>query len=303
MLGQMLVRRGVEGDVGRPAPQLDGHDRLAEVAHVLDRDDDLDLQRLADAGVDDRDRARLAGRGVAAEEAGDLLERALRGRQPDALGRAGGDLLEPLERQRQVGAALGRGEGVDLVDDDRLDAGQRLGRRRREHQVEALGRGDEQVGRPADQLLAVPRRGVAGAHRHLGRRRPPRRAARRRGRCRPAGRAGSSRRRTPAPAAARCRGPGCGGSARPAAASVTSAVDRGEERGERLAAAGRRADQRVLAGGDRRPALHLGRRRLRERRAEPGPHGGRERLEHRVIRDGVEASEGVSRRTRARLCR
>ena len=32
---------------------------------------------------------------------------------------------------------------------------------------------------------------------------------------------------------------------------------------------------------DRRPALDLGRRRLGERRGEPGPHGGRERLEHR----------------------
>ena len=39
-----------------------------------------------------------------------------------------GDLLEPFERQRQVGAALGGGQGVDLVDDDGLDADERLAR-------------------------------------------------------------------------------------------------------------------------------------------------------------------------------
>ena len=33
------------------------------------------------------------------------------------------ELLEPLEGEGQVGAALGGGEGVDLVDDDGLDAG------------------------------------------------------------------------------------------------------------------------------------------------------------------------------------
>ena len=42
------------------------------------------------------------------QEAADLLERALRRRQPDALRPAGPLVLEPLERQREVGAALGR---------------------------------------------------------------------------------------------------------------------------------------------------------------------------------------------------
>ena len=46
-------------------------------------------------------------------------------------------------------------------------------------------------------------------------------------------------------------------------------VDAPEERGERLARAGRRADQRVLAGGDRRPRLRLRRGRLGERAGEP----------------------------------
>ena len=82
---------------------------------------------LRDAGVDDRHLAGHPGRRPAAEEAGDLGERPLRGRQPDALRRLVRDLLQPLERHREVGAALGGGEGVDLVDDDRLDVDERLG--------------------------------------------------------------------------------------------------------------------------------------------------------------------------------
>ena len=35
-------------------------------------------------------------------------------------------LVEPLEGDREVGAALGAGHGVHLVDDHRLDAAQRL---------------------------------------------------------------------------------------------------------------------------------------------------------------------------------
>ena len=66
-----------------------------------------------------------------------------------------------------------------------------------------------------------------------------------------------------------------------------------EERGEGLAAPGRGADQGVLAR-EMAATPDLRRRRLRERHAEPSPHGGRERHEHRVIHDGVEASEGVS---------
>ena len=45
--------------------------------------------------------------GVAAEEARDLVERALRGREADALRRLRRDRVEPLEREREVRAALG----------------------------------------------------------------------------------------------------------------------------------------------------------------------------------------------------
>ena len=88
--------------------------------HVVDRDDDLEVERLAGAGVDDGD---VAIRADAAEEPGDRLERALRGRQADPLHRPGAgsvgraERLEPFEAEGEVGAALGPGDRVDLVDD------------------------------------------------------------------------------------------------------------------------------------------------------------------------------------------
>ena len=56
---------------------------LAGRGHVLDRDDDLELERLASAGIDDR---HVAAGPDAAEEAGDRLERALGRAQADPLG-------------------------------------------------------------------------------------------------------------------------------------------------------------------------------------------------------------------------
>src|SRR5205085_2987720 len=51
-------------------------------------------------------------------------------------------------------------------------------------------------------------------------------------------------------------------------------VEAPEERGERLSRAGRREDQRVVAGGDRRPALFLGGGRRLESGSEPLADGG-----------------------------
>ena len=141
----------------------DGLRVRAGLGHVVDRDDHLDVELLLRARVDDRHgpRARF---GLAAEEPRDLVERALRGRQSDALRRRVGDRVEPLERERQVRAALGGRERVDLVDDHGLDAAQDLPRLRREHQVERLGRGDEDVGRRPRDVLAFLGGRVAGAH-------------------------------------------------------------------------------------------------------------------------------------------
>ena len=75
----------------------------------------------------------------------------------------GEQLVEPLERQREVGAALGPGDGVHLVDDHGLDAAQRLAGLRGQHQEERLGRRDEDVGRRGREPAALVGRRVAGA--------------------------------------------------------------------------------------------------------------------------------------------
>ena len=116
-----------------------------------------------------------------------------------AADRAPVELRDALERQREVRAALGRRERVDLVDDHRLDAAQRLALRRAEHQVERLGRRDEDLGGIARLLAPLARGRVAGAHvdarhAHRQRRASPPRGARRR-----AARAGCARCRRPAP--------------------------------------------------------------------------------------------------------
>ena len=131
-------------------------------------------------------------------------------------------VVEALEREGQVAAPLGGGQRVDLVDDHGLDALQRLARRRGEHEVERLGRGDEDVGRVPHEAAALVGRGVAGAHADRRLRARSCRAARPRGGCPGAGCAGSSRRRRRAPAAARRRGGGCGAFARSGAGRVTS---------------------------------------------------------------------------------
>ncbi len=71
-----------------------------------------------------------------------------------------------LQAEHQVGAALGGGHRVDLVDDHGVDVDQGAAHLAGEHQVEALGGGDQQIHRAAGKSLAVARAGIAGAHRH-----------------------------------------------------------------------------------------------------------------------------------------
>ena len=93
-----------------------------------------------------------------------LLDRPLRRREADARGPRFDDVVEAGEGEGEVAAALVAGEGVDLVDDDGAHAAQGLAAaRRREHEVERLRRRDENVGRRADEGLAVLRRRVASA--------------------------------------------------------------------------------------------------------------------------------------------
>ena len=73
--------------------------------------------------------------------------------------------LQPLERQRQVRAALVGRDGVDLVDDHRPHVAQRApARLRRQQDEQRFGRGDQHVRRAAGRCAPLARRRVAGAH-------------------------------------------------------------------------------------------------------------------------------------------
>ena len=168
-----------------------------------------------------------------------------------------------------MGTALGAGHGVDLVDDDVFDRLQDLPRARRQHEVQRLGRGDEDVGRVADDVPTV-----AGGRVTRARGRPQRRQRR----AGPLRLEGDARKRRPqvavdvvgqrlqrrhvehaAPLLLRRR---FGVREQP--------VDHPEEGGQRLARTGGRQDQRVLALADGFPTLFLGGRRLGEGALEPG---------------------------------
>ena len=74
-----------------------------------------------------------------------VADRPMRCSRPAALRH---QVAEPLEAEGEVGAPLVPGQGVDLVDDDRVDAAEHgPGRGRGEEQVERLGGGDQEVGR------------------------------------------------------------------------------------------------------------------------------------------------------------
>src|SRR5688572_16432632 len=118
-------------------------------------------------GVDDLHRTRTI-RVETHEEARDLVERPLRGREPDALQRTPGQLFETFEREREVRAALRRDHGVDLVDDHGLDVAKALARRARQHEVQRLWRRDEDVRRCLREARAVLRRRIAGPDRDAG---------------------------------------------------------------------------------------------------------------------------------------
>ncbi len=255
-LGEQL---GVDRRPDRPARRLAagrevqvGAGRLIGLDHRLDRHVDLEVQRLADAGVDDPRRAPRPH-----HEAPDLLQRVLRGAEPDALWFVVAELGQALERQCQVRAALGRRDRVDLVDDHRLDPAEHLARLRGEDQVQRLGRRDEDVRRRAAHGGALALRRVAGADRDgdVGADPAQRRAQvavdvigerlQRRDVDQPRVRRGLTR----------------------------QPVEPPQEGGQRLAAARGRGDEHVLAGGDRGPRLLLRGRRGFERTLEPVTDG------------------------------
>ncbi len=269
------------------------------VLHVGHRHGYAQVQPWRRGGVDDLDRA------VAAEPACRLAQRSDGCGQTDALrvGAARGlrQQRQPLQRQRQVRAALGRRQRVDLVDDDAAYRAQVLRRPRAQQQIQRLRRRHQDLGRLLQLLLALARRRIAGADRHPRQRE---RLAHGRRRLRDAGQRraqvaldvvderlqwgdiedldaccrGSAEGRGPRAEgvgfARRCVGVdvGC------FSWSAHQAVDRPQECGQRLAAAGRRRDQHMPAGGDDRPAGGLGRGRAVEVLLKPAAGGGAEAI-------------------------
>ena len=118
------------------------------------------------AGVDDRNlRGGPAVRGGAGQEMGDGLNRILCCGEADPLEPVAAQRRQPLEREREMGAALVRRDGMDFVDDDRAGARQHGAPGfRAEQNVERLRRRHQDMRRAPAHLVALGRRRVAGAH-------------------------------------------------------------------------------------------------------------------------------------------
>ncbi len=255
VLAHELEQLGVDRRPDRLARRLATRERVQvevrvlRLDHRLDRHVDLQVQRLADARVDHRHAARRPD-----HEAADLFQRILRRAQPDPLHVAPRLLDQPLQRDRQVRAALGLRDGVDLVQDHGLRALEDRARPGGQHQVERLRRRDQHVRRVLDHVAPLLLRRVAGPDRDVELRADP--AQRRAEVLLDVVGERLQRRDVDEP---RLLVGGLG----------DELVEPVEERRQRLARPGRGGDQDVLAGGDRRPRLRLRGGRLSERTAEP----------------------------------
>ena len=302
--GAVRLDEGAESPVDL-GPDLAGHHRLERRLRKLQREVALALM----ADVDDGALAR-PGTVAAGEEAGDGVDRALGRGQPDAGDGPPGERIQAFEREREVGAALVAGDGVDLVDDRGADV--------REHgapalageqDVERLRRGHQDVRRLPAHGFARRARGVSGAHHGADARagltgsgKPPVDAFERhlqvpvhvvaeRLEGRDVEHAGGVRERTPA-------------------AVPHQGVDGGEEPGQCLAGAGGRRDERVPARRHRLPRLLLARGGLAQVRGEPGRDGGvesvrsfRRRIGRRLDHPRFERHRTLASRMRPSRCR
>ena len=267
----------------RRGRQLDGEIAVAHVAGV----DDLAV-RCRRAVHRGRRRRR---RGGAAEEARHLIHGLLRGRQADAQQAALTQCLQPLQRQREVAAALVRCQGVHLVHDHAARGREQFaaGLRAQQH-VQGFRRGHQDVRREAFHPGALQRRRVAGAHGGAdgGAGQPAQ------GQLLPdaaqgllevdADVVGQRLQRRDVDHARLVRQRALRGQAH-------QLVDGGEEGRQGLARAGGGGDERVASGLDGRPGPRLCRRGRGEAGAEPGGDRGMEAVEHDVA-GGREGSGG-----------
>jgi len=172
--------------LGEP-PRIHEHERRAVrihqlydalvnlVPHLVRRDRpqfgrrnlDSKIQRALMAYVDDhRIGPSFLRIGTAREEMRDFFDRLLGRRKPDAYRRAHGQRFQPLQRKRQMHAALVVGHGVNFVHNHGLDIAQDgAALLRRQQDVERLGRSDQNVRRTLQHEAAVFHQSVARPHR------------------------------------------------------------------------------------------------------------------------------------------
>src|SRR6266550_2798716 len=146
-----------------------------------------------------------------------------------------------------------------LIEDERLDGAERVARLRGEHEIERLRCRDQDVRRLPKQLASLLLRRVARTDGDPDLRvEPCKRAA-----------------KVPLDVVVERLERRDVEHAKPGARSGSQPVERVEERRQRLARTGRRLDQDMLAGCDRRPPEYLRRRWRVERLPKPGPRRGR----------------------------
>ena len=105
-----------------------------------------------------------AGLSRAGKKMRNLLDGFLRGREADTSG-AISQQVKPLQRYRQMCAALVVGDGMNLVNDYRFNMAQNgAATVRREQDVQRLGRGHQDVRRTLQHLAPLFHQRVASAH-------------------------------------------------------------------------------------------------------------------------------------------
>ncbi len=293
--------RTVLGDQLRQQPVDRRPDRLfRQRPEVLDGAEHTQIEVFPQPGVHDGDRPRrhgaVRGNVAAAKVVGDHFQRPLRRGQADAHEAARVQRLQPLQQQRQENAALVRTQGVNLIDDDVRHARQCFTGARGQQQVQRFRRGDEHVRRPAQQPLSLRGGRVAGAHGHVNRRQLLTEFLRRRGD------AGQRHLQIAVNVVVQClqRRDVQDADAARQFGLTPEVIEAGEERGQRFAGAGRGEDERVLPGGNERPALTLRRRWFAERGTEPVPDGRQKQIERVSV---THADRPCRRKWRRRIVR
>ena len=294
--------------VGDCRPQRVALSPLTRERGESGREPYADVVALRLTRFDDRDRAPHIARlvvgaalqPVASDPVGDALERPHRRRQRDAL-ELPGEQHQAIDGGDEMRAALGRGDGVDLVEDHRSQAGEeRRAGLRVDQQVEALRGGDQDLRALAHHLLAFAGGRVAAA------RSDPDARQLAAGGEEGAGDPGQRLRQVALDVGIqRLERRDVEHPRRPALPDPgRELLQRPEKCGQRLAAPGRGGEQDVPAFGDRSPGEPLDLRRRAEPLLEPAADPGIEALQAhaaKLSRRGCSKRESPNRRRRGRL--